>query len=458
MTSSTHPEIASPADLTGKAGAIRLLDFTSLPMRAFHVTWASFFLCFVAWFGIAPLMKVVRGEFGLTDAQIKNTIIASVAITVVARLVIGVLCDRLGPRLTYAGLLIIGALPVMGIGLAWNYTSFLVCRLLIGVIGASFVITQVHTSLMFAPNVVGTANATTAGWGNLGGGVTQLVMPLLFAGFITLGFGEFWSWRAAMFVAGTVCMLAGLAYLKLTKDTPHGNYSELRALGVLPQARATRGGFRLACRDIRVWALFLMYAACFGIELTINNIAALYFSDGFELSLTTAGLLASLFGLMNLFARTLGGWFGDRFGMKYGLRGRVLWLFAAVFVEGVLLMVFSRMRVLPLAIGALVVFSLFVQMSEGATFSVVPFVNRRALGAVSGIVGAGGNFGAVMAGVLLKQFEGWNTGLLVLGAAVCVASFSALAVRFSESENAAASEPIESSESTAPALGMAAGG
>ena len=71
---------------------------------------------------------------------------------------------------------------MIGVAFAWDYTSFLVFRLAIGIIGASFVITQFHTSVMFAPNVVGTANATVGGWGNAGGGVTQSVMPLVLAG------------------------------------------------------------------------------------------------------------------------------------------------------------------------------------------------------------------------------------------------------------------------------------
>lgn len=446
----------TPGPITpARATRIQLLDFRSAPMRAFHVTWVSFFLCFFAWFGVAPLMAVIRSELGLTDAQVKNTIIASVAITIVARLIVGALCDRLGPRRTYAGLLVLGSLPVMGIGLATNYETFLIFRLMIGVIGASFVITQFHTSLMFAPNVVGTANATTAGWGNLGGGVTQMVMPLVFAAFLALGFGEFYSWRLSMGLAGGVCLLAALAYLKLTQDTPEGNYAALRALGRLAPARSTKGSFRAACRDPRVWALFLIYGACFGIELTINNMAALYFTDRFGLGLAAAGLVASLFGLMNLFARTLGGLFGDRFGIKYGLRGRVLWLFATVLCEGLLLMLFSQMSVLPLAIAAMVLFSLFVQMSEGATYSVVPFVNRRALGSVSGIVGAGGNFGAVMAGFLLKSFDGWSTGLFVLGALVTVVAFCALAVRFSEVEERESS--AEALPATAPQVAAAGG-
>lgn len=146
-----------------KATSILMFNFKTPSMLAFHMTWFSFFLCFFGWFGIAPLMAVVRDEFQLTRTQIGNTIIASVAITVLARLIIGWVCDRFGPRLTYSWLLILGSVPVMGIGLSQNYESFLLFRLAIGAIGASFVITQYHTSMMFAPNCVGTANATTAG-------------------------------------------------------------------------------------------------------------------------------------------------------------------------------------------------------------------------------------------------------------------------------------------------------
>ena len=87
---------------------------------------------------------------------------------------------------------------------------------------------------------------------------------------------------------------------------------------------------------------------------------------------------------MNIFARTLGGIFGDNFGSLWGLKGRAFWLFICIFCEGLALMLFSQMTVLLLAIPALVLFSLFVQMSEGATFSVVPFINKKALGAVAG--------------------------------------------------------------------------
>src|SRR5690606_1968172 len=197
-------------------------------------------------------------------------------------------------------------------------------------------------------------------------------MPLVFAAFVWLGYGDPSAWRLSMLVAGGVCFLTGIAYYFFTTDLPDGNFKELRASGEIPTTEKGKGSFWLAARDYRVWALFVVSAACFGIELTINNIAAIYYMDYFGLGLKTAGLVAGLFGLMNIFARTLGGFISDQFVRIHGLKGRVHWLFAALFIEGLALLFFSQMRVLALAIPAMIVFSLFVQMSEGATFSIVP--------------------------------------------------------------------------------------
>jgi MFS transporter, NNP family, nitrate/nitrite transporter len=443
----------------GKATRIAFFSASTPQMRAFHMTWIAFFLCFFAWFGIAPLMSVVREEMQLTKEQVGWCVIGSVAITIAARLVVGWLCDRYGPRLTYTWLLLVGSLPVMGIGLAQDYESFLVFRVLIGAIGASFVITQYHTSLMFAPNCVGTANATTAGWGNLGGGVTQLAMPMLFALLVgTLGFSAAAGWRLSMFVVGLACAVVGVAYFFLTQDTPAGNFRELRAAGKLPK-QPSRGMFLEACRDPRVWALFVTYGCCFGIEITIENIIVLYLLDYFDYfrqidpaqALKMAGLLASCFGLMNIFARSLGGWIGDKCGNRWGLSGRVKWLFVALFCEGVALLIFSKATTLTFAIPLLILFGLFVKMSNGATYAVVPFVNRRALGAVAGIVGAGGNAGAVLAGFLLKTNGlDWHSALFILGAVITASSFLSLTVQLREED-----EPFRHAERW-PDMGVAA--
>ena len=437
----------------GRATRIDLFTFSTPQMRAFHMSWFAFFLCFFAWFGIAPLMLVVRNEMALSRSQIGWLVIGSVAGTVVARLLVGWLCDRIGPRRAYTWLLIIGSLPVMGIGLADSFETLLLFRVLIGIIGASFVITQYHTSVMFAPNVVGTANATTAGWGNLGGGVTQLVMPIVlgaltvgaYVPFTTvrflpgLGLSDAAGWRVSMVLAGVTCALVGIGYACLTQDAPEGSYTVLRAAGKLPPKRRVKGAFATACKDPRVWALFVIYGACFGIELTFNNVVALYFIDYFDYFQTMdvpqavqwAGAAAMLYGLTNLFARTLGGAIGDRCGRIWGLAGRTRWLFVALCAEGVALMLFSQMSVLTLALPMLLLVSMSVQMSNGATYAIVPFINKKALGSVAGIVGAGGNVGAVAAGFLFKGALPWPTAFLVMGALVTTCAFLAFAVRFS---------------------------
>ena len=290
-----------------------------------------------------------------------------------------------------------------------------------------------------------TAPAAAAGWGNLGGGVTQLIMPLVFAGLIAaFGLSESASWRVAMVLVGGLCALAGIAYYLLTQDTPQGNYQELRTAGRMPPRQSTQGTLSTAARDRRVWALFLIYAACFGIELTIDNIAVLYFLDNFDYfqqldqaeALRTAGLIAALFGGMNLFARALGGWIADRCGNRWGLDGRVKWLFVALFGEGIGLMLFSQATTLTVAVPLLIGLAMFVKMSNGATYAVVPLINRGALGAVSGIVGAGGNVGAVAFGFLLNSGIDWHTALFVAGAAVTCVSFVSFAVAARPTEEA----------------------
>src|SRR5690606_11545780 len=148
-------------------------------------------------------------DLGLSKAQKITAFIGSVGITILARLMLGYLCDRVGPRKSYVALLIFGAFAVAGSSFAYSWETYLLSRLCIGVIGASFVITQYHTSVMFAPNIVGVANATTAGWGNLGGGVTQAVMPMIASAMVALGFAssELSKWRPARFVPAAFILI-----------------------------------------------------------------------------------------------------------------------------------------------------------------------------------------------------------------------------------------------------------
>lgn len=428
-------------NMTSKATSIQLFSLRTPQMRAFHLTWMAFFVCFFAWFACAPLMPLIKGQLGLSMDQIANINIAAVAVTILVRLLVGPLCDRYGPRKTYTGLLLIGALPVFGVAMVQSYESFLFFRLCIGAVGASFVITQYHTSVMFAPNVVGTANAASAGWGNSGGGAAQGLMPLLVAALLMLGVSNAMGWRLALLVPGVFMLIMAALYWRYTQDCPQGNYAEMRARGIVPEG-GKKGGwasFRAASANYRVWLLFVTYGACFGVEIFIHNIAAIYYVDHFGLSLKSAGMAAASFGLLALFARALGGWLSDRLANRKsggGLNSRATLLFTLMLGEGLGLLWFAHAGTALLAVVAMLSFGLFTHMACGATYALVPFIDRKALGGVAGIIGAGGNVGAVAAGFLMKGLGDTQQTLSVLGVLVALSALCAIAVRFSASHTA----------------------
>jgi NNP family nitrate/nitrite transporter-like MFS transporter len=416
-----------------KATSIDLFSLRTVQMKAFHLTWMAFFVCFFAWFAVAPLMSVIKNDYGLTPAQIADINIAAVGITILARMAIGPLCDKYGPRLTYTLLLGFGALPVLGIAFAWSYASFLVFRLAIGIIGASFVITQYHTSVMFAPNVVGTANATVGGWGNAGGGVTQTIMPLVFTALVSLGLSETFGWRAAMILPGALMLAMAALYWHYTQDTPEGNIPELRRRGIEVES-GKKGGWdvmKVASRNYRSWILAACYGASFGVELFIHGVAAGYYFNRFHLSVVDAGYAAGSFGLLALFARALGGIFSDRIARWRGLDGRTWLLSAMLLGEGLGLWVFSRAEVVGVAIVSMLAFGLFTHMACGSLYALVPFVDRKVLGGIAGIVGAGGNIGGVAAGFLLRGTGSIPQCLFIFGCAAIVCAAGVLTIRFS---------------------------
>ncbi|WP_223233185.1 MFS transporter [Chitinophaga sp. CF418] len=395
-------------------------------MRTFHTTWLMFFVCFFGWFGLAPLMPTIREDLGLTKSQVGNIIIASVSSTIIARLIIGKLCDTWGPRKTAIRLLIAGSLPVFLVGLAHDYTTFLLFRLAIGVIGASFVITQFHTSMMFAANIKGTANAVTGGWGNLGGGVTNMVMPLIFAAIVGFGYTKQEAWRFAMIVPGVMMLIVAWMYHRFTKDTPAGNFDEIdRSNSVKTKTDWTILG------DWRIWALTMAYGMCFGMEITFDNVASLHFVDTFHLSQSSAGFWAGIFGFMNIFARALGGIISDKVGAKRGMKGKGILLAIVLLLEGIGLLLFAQAGSLALAIISMLSFALFLKMANGATYGIVPFINEKNVGLVSGIVGAGGNLGGMLFGFLFKSESiTYVEAFTYIGYIVIAVSFIVMITRF----------------------------
>jgi len=191
--------------------------------------------------------------------------------------------------------------------------------------------------------------------------------------------------------------------------------------GIMAEVSA-EASFRQGAMNVNTWLLFIQYACCFGVELTMNNASATYFKEEFELTTESAAAIASIFGWMNLFARGLGGFTSDKFNAKMGMRGRLIWQTTCLLIEGIMVLIFAQTKNLAVAIIILVIFSSFVQAAEGSTYGIVPYVDPPSTGSISGIVGAGGNTGAVCFGLGFRQL-GYEKAFNIMGFSIIGSAF-----------------------------------
>ncbi|KAI9381310.1 hypothetical protein POPTR_015G081300v4 [Populus trichocarpa] len=413
---SQPPKFALPVDSEHKATEFRLFSVAAPHMRAFHLSWVSFFACFVSTFAAPPLLPIIRDNLNLTASDIGNAGIASVSGAVFARVAMGTACDLFGPRLASASLILITAPAVYFTSIASSSTSFLLVRFFTGFSLATFVSTQFWMSSMFSAPVVGTANGVAGGWGNLGGGATQLIMPLVFALIRDIGAIKFTAWRIAFFIPALFQTLSAFAVLIFGKDLPDGNFRRLQKAGDKTKDKFSNV-FYHGIKNYRGWILALSYGYCFGVELTIDNIVAEYFYDRFDLKLHTAGMIAASFGLANIVSRPGGGMLSDAVGKRFGMRGRLWALWVVQTLGGVFCIILGRVGSLGASIVVMIVFSFFCQAACGLTFGVVPFVSRRSLGLISGMTGGGGNVGAVLTQLIFFRGSKYSKdrGIMLMG-------------------------------------------
>lgn len=415
-------------DQGDKATQIKLCSFARPHMRAFHLSWWGFFIAFFIWFAIAPLLSEIQADLGLTKQEVWTSSIVGVGGTIFMRFILGPACDKWGARIPMAVVLCAASIPTACTGLVNSAGGLAILRLFIGAAGGTFVMCQYWSSMMFCKEVVGTANALCGGWGNLGGGVTQLVMgSALFPLFKIFFDGDSTkAWRTVSIVPAIVGFGTGVMIYFISEDAPKGNYGELKKNGVMAEVSAS-ASFRQGAFNINTWLLFIQYACCFGVELTMNNAAALYFKQKFELSTESAAAIASIFGFMNLFARGLGGYISDMANKRMGMRGRLWAQTICLLAEGVLVLVFAQTNSLGGAITVMVFFSLFVQAAEGTSYGIVPYIDPTATGSISGIVGAGGNTGAVCFGLGFRNLE-YKTAFMLMGFTILGSSALSLVI------------------------------
>ena len=456
--------------------------------RILHLTWFAFFISFFVWFNHAPLLIVIKDSLGLTSQQIKTLLILNVALTIPARIIIGMLVDKFGPKRTFATLLSLGSIPCFMFALADSFEQLALARFLLGFVGAGFVIGIRMMGEWFPARQVGVAEGIYGGWGNFGSAAAAMSLPT-----IALLFGGDDGWRYAVGLTGVIALIYSVIYFFSVSDTPKGStYFKPKRIGAMEVTSKSDLYFYIlmsipmyATLSLLTWKLSpagvnllesatakmiyigitllffynvykifhinnehlkekipeihrykfkqvaildLAYMVTFGSELAVVSMLPLFFYDTFSeshgVTAVMAGLLASGFAFMNLIARPGGGLISDKYGRKKSLTIFLLGLICGYFIMSQIESSWS----LVLAVAVTMLCSFFVQAGEGAVFAMVPLIKRRMTGQIAGMVGAYGNVGAVLFLTVLSFVSPQIFFLTIAGSAL----FVLLAVQFIE--------------------------
>ena len=360
---------------------LNLLDLNKANVRLLHITWFAFFLTFVMWFAHAPLKPLIMESFSMTTEQWKALLILNVALTIPARIVIGILVDKFGPRSVYSLLLIASGLMCIAFAAAQTFEQLALFRFLLGFVGAGFVIGIRLVGEWFPARQVGLAEGIYGGWGNFGASAAALLLPTM-AVFI---FGGENGWRYAIGLTGVVAIGYGVIFYWKARNTPKGStYFKPKKSGGLEDSNRRDIYFYLAMNipmylilAVLAWKLspadigllsntttYILYMVLlllcayqfsqiykvnkemlsngspahdkykfsqvailnwsyfvtFGSELAVVSMLPAFFMDTFPgMSLAIAGLLGGSFAFMNLVARPGGGYISDKFGRRKAL-------------------------------------------------------------------------------------------------------------------------------------------
>ncbi len=429
---------------------LNLLAFSKPEIRTLHLTWFAFFLSFMVWFAHAPLMVVIRDAMHLSDQEVKVLLILNISLTIPARIVVGMLVDKYGPKQLFSSILILGGLISIGFAFTQTYQQLAIVRFLSGFVGAGFVVGIRMISEWFPARQTGIAQGIYGGWGNFGSAGAAIILPS-----VAIYFGAENGWRYAIGITGAVAIIYGILYYFSVSNTPKGstyfkpkkmgamevtskgdlllyiimNIPIYLALAVLTWKLSAKMqwigasiaygiyGLLIVLYIYQVWKIIQVnkslfqtdipelqryafkqiaildfaYMLTFGAELAVVSMLPLYYVDTFHVEPVLAGILAGIYPVINLFARPAGGWLSDKLGRKLTLGI----MFSGAAISFSVLGMVTADWALWLVVLTTIFAGIFSKAGSGAVYAMVPLIQRRMTGQFAGMVGAFGNIGGL---------------------------------------------------------------
>jgi NNP family nitrate/nitrite transporter-like MFS transporter len=423
------------------------------------MTWFAFFLTFVVWFNFAPFATTIAKDLGLTPEQVKTLAICNLALTIPARIIIGMILDRFGPRVTFSALLMFAAVPCLATAMSQDFNQLVISRLLMGIVGAGFVVGIRMVAEWFPPKEIGIAEGIYGGWGNFGAFGAEFALPSIAAATAFLATGQS-NWRLAIVLTGAIAAIYGSIYYANVQDTPPGkayrrpkrngglevtsaksfwamclsNFGLIFALGLLAWRLASPklhflnntqmyiiwSGLALlfAFQTYKAWQVnkevlsghkvyspaeryefrqVALLEFCYIVSFGSELAAVSMLPAFFETTFHLDHVVAGMIAAIYPFMNLVSRPSGGLISDKLGSRKWTMTIIAAGIGVGYLLAhsINSNWPII-VAIGVTMFSAYFAQAGCGSTYGIVPLIKKEITGQISGNVGAYGNFGGVI--------------------------------------------------------------
>ena len=362
-----------------------------------------FDISFMIWVLLGALGVYITEDFGLSPSQ-KGMI---VAIPILAgsffRIVLGILTDRIGPRQTAIGGMLVTMVPLLwGFFFGQTVNELYFIGILLGVAGASFAVALPMASRWYPPELQGVAMGI-AGAGNSGTVLATLFGPRL---------AENLGWHGVMGVAAIPLLLVFITYILIAKNPPNQ-----------PAPQPIINYFKVF-KQKDTWYFCLLYSVTFGGFVGLTSFLSIFFVDQYGLSKVRAGDFLTLCVIAGSLFRPVGGMIADKIGGAKLLN--FLFVAAAIAMFGV-----STLPSLPIVVSLLFLGMMALGMGNGAVFQLVPQRFQKEIGMVTGVVGAAGGVGGfLLPNILgtLKQITGSYTSGFMVYAAIGIAALVLLTI------------------------------
>ena len=357
--------------------------------RALWLSTFAFTVCFAVWTIFSIIGIQIKQDLGLTDTQFGLLVGTPILTGSLIRLMLGIWADQYGGRVVYTLTMLSAAVMTLLLRYAYDYPTFLLAALGVGIAGGSFSVGIAYVAKWFPTDKQGTALGIF-GAGNVGAAVTKFAAPTIMVAY---------GWKSVALIWAVALIVTAVIFYAFTKDDP--DLERRRASGQKPESLTA---MMEPLKNVQVWRFSLYYFFVFGAFVALALWLPRYLIGVYGLDITTAGMIGALYSIPASIFRAYGGHLSDKFGARRVMYWTFLVSVACTFilsypptsyvVEGIRGPVTFTTR-MGLVGFVLVTFVLgfFMSLGKAAVYKHIPVYYPSRVGAVGGVVGLVGGLG-----------------------------------------------------------------